>query len=209
MNYFGARYLDPMIGMWTSVDPARQFSSPYLYAGNGYNPIVSIDEDGNVVIDASIEVGLWLGLGGSFKFGPVINTDNPFDSGIIFGGSVGAGISAEVNTPFFADALAKTANSLVSGAKSSHDLEGAQWNASAGFAVGAKVQLGMNPLGDGLQEITIGEFGGHAAYEVTNVFTFNDLKKGLLGENDGRTLLPTSGPSPADNSNVAVPKDFE
>ena len=25
LNYFGARYLDPMLGLWTSVDPARQF----------------------------------------------------------------------------------------------------------------------------------------------------------------------------------------
>ncbi|MDO4948026.1 MAG: RHS repeat-associated core domain-containing protein [Fibrobacter sp.] len=49
LNYFGARYLDPMIGMWTSVDPARQFSSPYLYAGNGVNPINSFDPDGNRV----------------------------------------------------------------------------------------------------------------------------------------------------------------
>ena len=32
LNYFGARYLDPMLGMWISVDPVRQFSSPYLYA---------------------------------------------------------------------------------------------------------------------------------------------------------------------------------
>ena len=47
LNYFGARYLDPMLGMWTSVDPARQFSSPYLYAGNGVNPVNAIDPDGN------------------------------------------------------------------------------------------------------------------------------------------------------------------
>ena len=47
LNYFGARYLDPMLGIWTSVDPARQFVSPYLYAGNGYNPVISIDPDGN------------------------------------------------------------------------------------------------------------------------------------------------------------------
>ena len=32
LNYFGARYLDPMLELWISVDPARQFSSPYLYA---------------------------------------------------------------------------------------------------------------------------------------------------------------------------------
>ena len=47
LDYFGARYLDPMLGMWTSVDPARQFSSPYLYAGNGYNPVNGVDPDGN------------------------------------------------------------------------------------------------------------------------------------------------------------------
>ena len=49
LNYFGARYLDPMLGLWISVDPARQFASPYLYAGNGYNPINAIDPDGNIV----------------------------------------------------------------------------------------------------------------------------------------------------------------
>ena len=50
LDYFGARYLDPMLGMWTSVDPARQFASPYLYAGNGYNPVNVVDPDGNAAI---------------------------------------------------------------------------------------------------------------------------------------------------------------
>ena len=45
LNYFGARYLDPMLGMWISVDPARQYQNPYLYAGN--NPIALFDLDGN------------------------------------------------------------------------------------------------------------------------------------------------------------------
>ena len=49
LDYFGARYLDPMLGMWVSVDPARQFASPYLYAGNGMNPVNVIDPDGNEV----------------------------------------------------------------------------------------------------------------------------------------------------------------
>ena len=49
LNYFGARYLDPMLGMWISVDPARQFSSPYLYAGNGYNPVNGADGDGSII----------------------------------------------------------------------------------------------------------------------------------------------------------------
>ncbi|MDY6332478.1 MAG: RHS repeat-associated core domain-containing protein [Fibrobacter sp.] len=50
LSYFGARYLDPMLGMWISVDPKRQFSSPYLYAGNGYNPVNGVDPDGNAAI---------------------------------------------------------------------------------------------------------------------------------------------------------------
>ena len=50
LDYFGARYLDPMLGMWTSVDPARQFASPYLYAGNGFNPVNVVDPDGNAAI---------------------------------------------------------------------------------------------------------------------------------------------------------------
>ena len=46
LSYHEARYLDPMLGVWISVDPKRFFNSPYLYMGNGYNPIKSIDEDG-------------------------------------------------------------------------------------------------------------------------------------------------------------------
>ena len=49
LGYWGARYLDLMLGEWISVDPARQFASPYLYAGNGYNPVNGVDEDGNEV----------------------------------------------------------------------------------------------------------------------------------------------------------------
>ena len=50
LDYFGARYLDPMLGMWTSVDPKRQFASPYLYAGNGVNPVNAVDPDGNAAV---------------------------------------------------------------------------------------------------------------------------------------------------------------
>ena len=49
LDYFGARYLDPMLGMWISVDSKRQFASPYLYVGNGYNSVNGVDPNGNKV----------------------------------------------------------------------------------------------------------------------------------------------------------------
>ena len=52
LSYFGARYLDQMLGMWVSVDAKRQFNSPYLYAGNGANPVNGVDKDGNILLFA-------------------------------------------------------------------------------------------------------------------------------------------------------------
>jgi RHS repeat-associated protein len=46
LSNHGARLLDPMLGMWISVDPKRFFSSPYLYMGNGYNPVRFADLNG-------------------------------------------------------------------------------------------------------------------------------------------------------------------
>ena len=46
LSNHGAGLLDPMLGTWISVDPARFFSSPYLYMGNGYNPIRFADLNG-------------------------------------------------------------------------------------------------------------------------------------------------------------------
>lgn len=65
LDDFGARYLDPMLGMWISVDKARQFDSPYLYMGNGTNPAILTDSDGNIVPLA----GIGLGVVGGVAFG--------------------------------------------------------------------------------------------------------------------------------------------
>src|SRR5574344_741722 len=54
LNYFGARYLDPMLGLWVSADPKRQFASPYLYAGNGVNPVRFFDPSGFAMYQLAI-----------------------------------------------------------------------------------------------------------------------------------------------------------
>ena len=41
-----ARYYDPQLGRWWSVDPVDEYDTPYLYVGN--SPTVAIDKDGNI-----------------------------------------------------------------------------------------------------------------------------------------------------------------
>jgi RHS repeat-associated protein len=44
LSYFGKRYYDADVGLWTSTDPAEQFWGAYLYCGD--NPMMRIDLDG-------------------------------------------------------------------------------------------------------------------------------------------------------------------
>ncbi len=60
--YFGARYYDPEIGRWLSVDPLRNdrpWESSYTYTGN--NPIIRYDPDGQfwgAIFGAGVEYGI-------------------------------------------------------------------------------------------------------------------------------------------------------
>ena len=72
LNYFGARYLDPMLGMWISVDPKRQYQNPYIYVGN--NPIMGTDPDGLWGFSASV------GVKGAVIAGGLINLSVNYDS---------------------------------------------------------------------------------------------------------------------------------
>ena len=46
LQYFGSRYYDSGTGRFISTDPAMQYLSPYIYAGN--NPLAYKDSDGNM-----------------------------------------------------------------------------------------------------------------------------------------------------------------
>jgi len=66
LSNHGARMLDPMLGVWIALDPERFFSSPYLYMGNGYNPIRFVDLNGkkpgdefNTPDEAAMDWGLF------------------------------------------------------------------------------------------------------------------------------------------------------
>ncbi|MFP4521072.1 MAG: RHS repeat-associated core domain-containing protein, partial [Fibrobacterota bacterium] len=62
--YFGRRYYDPDVGIWYSMDPAGQFASPWAYAGNGANPVIMVDEDGEF---------LFVAIGAAFAYGYIKN----------------------------------------------------------------------------------------------------------------------------------------
>lgn len=95
LDYFGARYLDPMLGMWISVDTKRQFDSPYLYAGNGMNPVNVVDPDGNATWSLGINgsANAWLvGVSGSMSVKLNTNPKN-FGDVIHFGIATRAGLA--------------------------------------------------------------------------------------------------------------------
>ena len=78
--YFGARYYDPVLGLWTSPDPAGQFQNPYTYGGD---PVNYVDPSGmwsagiGFVFGWDGEHGWQMGFGSAMDFGfglPGFNT---------------------------------------------------------------------------------------------------------------------------------------
>ena len=56
---FGARFYDPILGRWFNVDPAGQYTNPYLFCGN--SPIMYIDQDGRLAWFIPIIIGAIIG----------------------------------------------------------------------------------------------------------------------------------------------------
>ena len=55
--YFGARFYDPLFGLWLTPDPAGQFANPHTYGGD---PLNYIDPNGES-ITAAIAIGAAIG----------------------------------------------------------------------------------------------------------------------------------------------------
>lgn len=78
LNYFGARYLDPMLGLWISVDAARQYFSPFTYVGN--NPILAMDPDGNVGVVGGVAN---VGFGIAYNYVESVLSGNEFKYSLV------------------------------------------------------------------------------------------------------------------------------
>ncbi|NQX37567.1 RHS repeat-associated core domain-containing protein [Pedobacter steynii] len=100
-NSFELRMYDPEIGRWMSVDPAGQYSSPYLSMGN--NPVNKVDPDGGYDFWHGFAKWLASGFSGKFKraesgdrkgqyyISKVVNDHSPGEVNIIRALDFGAG----------------------------------------------------------------------------------------------------------------------
>lgn len=175
LDYFGARYLDPMLGMWISVDPARQFASPYLYAGNGMNPLNGVDEDGNDLTSAigSAPVAfynLYQAEKYSYENGDSYGT-TVIHGLVAFGGTIVAalimGPSSIGKTLAYGAVSSATVNaveqSIFKDDFSTAEMTEAAWDGfmTSAFSFAGRAAMGTQALGDGF--FAIGEAAGALA----------------------------------------------
>jgi RHS repeat-associated protein len=179
LNYFGARRYDPDVAMWMSVDPMRQFWSPYSYTGNGFNPINVVDPDGRQVDDVyhigmsfshSAEPMLYTsgGVGIAFRFYP------EFQLAILFTGTAGLGMGYHRSVNFDAGGSADF--------ESVYDYEGVSTNAGVDVRVIEDYMVGYEwSKGEAgvLHNVSIGKGDGVAAHGATwgsctwsNIFSY-------------------------------------
>ena len=200
LNYFGARYLDPMIGLWTSVDAARQHFSPYTYGSN--NPVMRIDPDGNqdafdLGWDAFVREMKANDVGAVEKFPDALK-----ETGIQAwnyakaGSAIGAIIDPEPQSKAVLTGLNAMMN-IVEGTYNSLTKD----DCGAGFTKGV--------LGAGGTLLTkdadvLASVGMNFAVDVTNHLVDNIASK-ICAEPSPTRMLPTSGNAPADNTNTSIP----
>lgn len=201
LDYFGARYLDPMLGMWISVDAARQYLNPYLYAGD--NPIMRIDPDGNQD-------------GSSFGWDAFIRDMHVNEVRVIEkmpGAMADAGKDVAVATwktakygtalaaLIAADPYTKAALMLTNGAmnfaEAALEKDASEFvKAGLGIALAIATRNANTP-----QAIAI-----NFAVDLSGLM-LDRIEDGIKEKIDAdpTKMLPTSGPAPADNTNVSFP----
>jgi RHS repeat-associated protein len=155
LAYFGARFYDPILGMWLMTDPASQFFNPYAHQGN---PVSYVDKDGEF---------FWLIIAGLIGAGiGAVQGYNAGASGWTMAGYVVGGATIGVLTGVGAAALAPIAAgaaTTVAGALGLSSGSAAFYGAVAGGAItgasaGAASYSGHYALGMSLGDPNLGNF---------------------------------------------------
>jgi RHS repeat-associated protein len=89
---FGARWYDPWLARFWTPDPAGQFASPYVYAGN--QPFDAVDEDGEIAFLVVLAIAALVGavIGGTVNLAMNWSGSSPGQRAAYF--FIGAGFGA-------------------------------------------------------------------------------------------------------------------
>jgi len=93
LQYAGARFYDPALGMFLTFDPAREFANPYTYVG--WDPMNSTDPNGACIWDACIVEAIIIGAVIGFAVSAIQAGINGASAGAalkagLIGGAIGA-----------------------------------------------------------------------------------------------------------------------
>jgi uncharacterized protein RhaS with RHS repeats len=101
LHYFGRRFYDPEVGVWTAVDPKGQYYSAYSYVGG--NPVLIVDPNGEYGALAGALRGIASGAIGGAAYGGLIGGAisasqggsfwEGFGKGALYGGIAGGAFS--------------------------------------------------------------------------------------------------------------------
>ena len=166
---YQARLYDSSLGRFYAPDPARQFASPYLYAGN--NPISMVDPTGELAFLAIIAIGA--AIGAALGAGVAIYTGIEQD---LSGGDLAGYIFAGAALGALTGALSAAGGVAAFGAGSAAAAATATTGTAAGSAIGTAAGAGVGAtvgaaVGAGQ---AAAQFGINEAFGVENQGSLSD-----------------------------------
>ena len=180
--YFGARYYDPLLGLWMSPDPAGQFSNPYGYGGD---PVNYVDPTGMWALGLGLVVGWDEEHGWQFGVGAALDlskstSGNGFHANLMYtwnqDDSEGFNVSASGQYYCFTAGLSYSYNSYTG-----QTLSG---NVGVCFGVKGIVCAGAE-AGGTLYWDHWGDFMGATAYAEFQANAFGGLASAAVGYETG------------------------
>jgi RHS repeat-associated protein len=168
--YFGARFYDPEVGRFITVDPGKDGMNWYAYCND--NPINNFDPDGRETVglggSASAAFLARLGVSGT------IVIDDKGNIGFALGGDVGGGFP---NASAGGAAQITTANTIF-------DLNGPSTNVGFVFGPGVEIIITDKYVGANIaiKPFTTPTPDAHAVYSGTKVFSLNWLGEKMKNE---------------------------
>src|SRR5690554_5076660 len=198
--YFGARYYDSDIGLWTSTDPAEEYYSAYTYVGN--NPIIAYDPNGLW----TLQIG-FSGTGGGGAGGTA-------GSGFVFGWSKGNGLQAGTyktsgGGTFFGYSGSLTLDVSISGNNNINDLQGIAWtnggSGGEGLVFGGEINVPLNAPAGTKPSLTLsGGAGAGIPAEVHSFVTYTEINESVDNSVSTYSNQAQSGSSPSDATSTRM-----